>query len=88
MHTEWDAAEEDQEDALQWDTSWDDDSVEDNFSKQLRCVFRVVPSATKTSRLHPVCPVVPSATETSLLDSVSSERIHIACRHAYGMAAT
>lgn len=33
---EWTEAEEDQGDAQQWDTSWDDDSVEDNFSKQLR----------------------------------------------------
>ena len=48
---EWDAAEEDQEDAQQWDTSWDDDSVEDNFSKQLRC-----PSHTLATPLTPAHP--------------------------------
>eukprot|EP00037_Helgoeca_nana_P009164 m.80548 g.80548 ORF g.80548 m.80548 type:complete len:567 (-) comp19388_c0_seq1:523-2223(-) len=40
-----DAAEEDKEDGQQWDTSWDDDSVEDNFSKQMRNVMAAAAAA-------------------------------------------
>jgi hypothetical protein len=57
---EWDAAEEDQEDAQQWDTSWDDDSVEDNFSKQLRCLPPPVPSLKAAEVLACPAPSNPS----------------------------
>lgn len=33
---EWDDNEEDKNDAAQWEDNWDDDTVEDEFSKQLR----------------------------------------------------
>ncbi|KAJ2746588.1 26S proteasome complex subunit SEM1 [Coemansia sp. BCRC 34301] len=32
----WDNAEEDTEDITLWDDNWDDDDLEDDFSKQLR----------------------------------------------------
>lgn len=33
---EWDATEEDKQDVPQWEDNWDDDDLEDDFSKQLR----------------------------------------------------
>ena len=33
---EWDGKDEDQEDANVWDDNWDDDTVEDDFSVQLK----------------------------------------------------
>ncbi|XP_065053909.1 26S proteasome complex subunit SEM1-like [Rhopilema esculentum] len=33
---EWKAADEDEEDAKLWEDDWDDDNVDDDFSKQLR----------------------------------------------------
>lgn len=37
---EWTAAEGSADDAQQWDDNWDDDNVEDDFSKQLKSVLR------------------------------------------------
>jgi 26 proteasome complex subunit DSS1 len=34
--TDWEETEEDTEDAHFWEDNWDDDDVEDDFSKQLR----------------------------------------------------
>ncbi len=39
-HPEWDATEEDAKDNELWEDNWDDDNVDDDFSKQLRCVRR------------------------------------------------
>ncbi|KAG2181505.1 hypothetical protein INT44_008318 [Umbelopsis vinacea] len=36
--TDWEETEEDTEDAHFWEDNWDDDDVEDDFSKQLRLV--------------------------------------------------
>ncbi len=37
--SDWNAAEQDQEDAVNvWEDNWDDDNIEDDFSKQLRSV--------------------------------------------------
>jgi len=33
---EWNGKEEDEEDINVWEDNWDDDNVEDDFSKQLR----------------------------------------------------
>lgn len=32
----WDASDEDKEDAQQWQDNWDDDDIEDDFTKNLR----------------------------------------------------
>ncbi len=34
--SEWQAADEDEEDNHLWEDDWDDDNVDDDFSKQLR----------------------------------------------------
>lgn len=34
--SDWVAADEDQDDVNVWEDNWDDDNVEDDFSKQLR----------------------------------------------------
>lgn len=34
--TEWKADDEDEEDKKLWEDDWDDDNVDDDFSKQLR----------------------------------------------------
>ena len=34
--SEWDSKEEDQSDVNVWEDNWDDDTVEDDFSTQLR----------------------------------------------------
>ena len=36
--TEWKADDEDEEDKKLWEDDWDDDNVDDDFSKQLRYV--------------------------------------------------
>lgn len=34
--TAWDSADEDKQDVEQWEENWDDESLEDDFSQQLR----------------------------------------------------
>ena len=36
IYLDWGEAEEDKDDAHYWEDNWDDDDVEDDFSKQLR----------------------------------------------------
>jgi hypothetical protein len=36
LFSEWDGKEEDQSDVNVWEDNWDDDTVEDDFSTQLR----------------------------------------------------
>jgi 26 proteasome complex subunit DSS1 len=36
LPAKWDASEEDAEDAQQWKDNWDDDDIEDDFTKNLR----------------------------------------------------
>ncbi len=39
MCIDWGEEEEDQNDAHFWEDNWDDDDIEDDFSKQLRYFF-------------------------------------------------
>lgn len=40
--SEWDAKDEDQSDVNVWEDNWDDDTVEDDFSTQLRFLFFII----------------------------------------------
>jgi hypothetical protein len=40
--SEWDAKDEDQNDVNVWEDNWDDDTVEDDFSTQLRFLFFII----------------------------------------------
>jgi len=41
---DWDQNDEDKDDSHQWEDDWDDDNVEDDFSKQLRFSFSLFSS--------------------------------------------
>lgn len=42
MCIDWGEEEEDQNDAHFWEDNWDDDDIEDDFSKQLRYFFFIL----------------------------------------------